>query len=86
MGQKPRHFLDLADVDAATLRSILDESGRLKQARRAANAHAVYVPEVRHPVEVGADQEAHLVQWLSKRLAVPVRAPALYCIFSAPSS
>ena len=46
-------------------------------ARRAANAHAVYVPEVRHPVEVGADQEAHLVQWLSKRLAVPVRAPAL---------
>ncbi len=46
-------------------------------ARRAANAHAVFVPEVRHPVEVGADQEAHLVQWLSKRLAVPVRAPAL---------
>ena len=34
-------------------------------------------PEVRHPVEVGADQEAHLVQWLSKRLAVPVRAPGL---------
>ena len=46
-------------------------------ARRAANAHTVFVPEVRHPVEVGADQEAHLVQWLSKRLAVPVRAPAL---------
>lgn len=45
--------------------------------RRAAVAHAVYVPEVRHPVEVGADQEAHLVQWLSKRLAVPVRAPGL---------
>ena len=46
-------------------------------ARRAAVAHTVFVPEVRHPVEVGADQEAHLVQWLSKRLAVPVRAPAL---------
>ena len=45
--------------------------------RRAAVAHAVFVPEVRHPVEVGADQEAHLVQWLSKRLAVPVRAPGL---------
>jgi anti-sigma factor RsiW len=45
--------------------------------RRAAVAHAVYAPEVRHPVEVGADQEAHLVQWLSKRLAVPVRAPTL---------
>jgi anti-sigma factor RsiW len=52
-----------------------DMSARLPQ--RAAMAHAVYVPEVRHPVEVGADQEAHLVQWLSKRLAVPVRAPGL---------
>jgi ornithine carbamoyltransferase len=37
MGPKPRHFLDLSDVDAATLRSILDESGRLKRARRSAN-------------------------------------------------
>lgn len=45
--------------------------------RRAAVAHAVYAPEVRHPVEVGADEEAHLVQWLSKRLSVPVRAPTL---------
>jgi anti-sigma factor RsiW len=32
---------------------------------------------VRHPVEVGADQEAHLVAWLSKRLGAPVRAPKL---------
>jgi anti-sigma factor RsiW len=46
-------------------------------ARRAALAHAVYTPEVRHPVEVGADQEAHLVAWLSKRLGSPVRAPKL---------
>lgn len=46
-------------------------------ARRAAMAHAVYSPEVRHPVEVGADQEAHLVAWLSKRLGAPVRAPKL---------
>jgi anti-sigma factor RsiW len=44
-------------------------------ARRAAIAHATYSPEVRHPVEVGADQEAHLVAWLSKRLGAPVRAP-----------
>jgi predicted DNA-binding protein (UPF0251 family) len=28
--------------------------------RQAAVAHAVFVPEVRHPVEVGAEQEAHL--------------------------
>jgi anti-sigma factor RsiW len=46
-------------------------------ARRAALAHATYSPEVRHPVEVGADQEAHLVAWLSKRLGAPLRAPKL---------
>jgi anti-sigma factor RsiW len=46
-------------------------------ARRAAIAHATYSPEVRHPVEVGADQEAHLVAWLSKRLGAQVRAPKL---------
>ncbi len=44
---------------------------------RAAIAHATYSPEVRHPVEVGADQEAHLVAWLSKRLGAKVRAPKL---------
>jgi anti-sigma factor RsiW len=46
-------------------------------ARRAAIAHATYSPEVRHPVEVGADQEAHLVAWLSKRLGASLRAPQL---------
>ena len=45
--------------------------------KRAAVAHAVYSPEVRHPVEVGADQEQHLVAWLSKRLGAQVRAPRL---------
>jgi anti-sigma factor RsiW len=37
----------------------------------------VYTPEVLHPVEVGADQEAHLVKWLSKRLDQPLKAPDL---------
>ena len=46
-------------------------------ARRAALAHAVYSPEVRHPVEVTADQLEHLVAWLSARLGMPVRAPDL---------
>ncbi|MFT3815955.1 MAG: anti-sigma factor [Acidovorax sp.] len=45
--------------------------------REAAAAHAVYVPEQRHPVEVAAQQQAHLVQWLSKRLGVPLKVPAL---------
>ena len=39
--------------------------------QRAAVAHSVYVPEVRHAVEVKA-QEEHLSRWLTKRLAVPV--------------
>jgi anti-sigma factor RsiW len=45
--------------------------------QRAAVAHVVYTPEVRHPVEVTADQEQHLVAWLSKRLGAPVHAPQL---------
>ncbi|OFZ83610.1 MAG: hypothetical protein A2W21_09965 [Betaproteobacteria bacterium RBG_16_66_20] len=48
--------------------------------KRAAVAHATYSPEVRHPVEVGADQEQHLVAWLSKRLGAPVRAPKLEAV------
>lgn len=46
-------------------------------ARQAAIAHVVYTPEVRHPVEVGADQEEHLVAWLSKRLGSQLRVPQL---------
>ncbi len=44
-------------------------------AEQALGAHRVFVSEVRHPVEVGADQEAHLVGWLSKRLGTKLRAP-----------
>jgi anti-sigma factor RsiW len=46
-------------------------------ARQAVMAHQVYLPEVRHPVEVGAAEEAHLVAWLSKRLNAPLRTPEL---------
>jgi anti-sigma factor RsiW len=46
-------------------------------AQRAAVAHAVYAPEVRHPVEVTADQETHLVAWLSKRLGTSLKVPHL---------
>jgi anti-sigma factor RsiW len=40
-------------------------------------AHRVFSVEVRHPVEVDAAQEAHLVQWLSKRLGRPLVVPDL---------
>jgi anti-sigma factor RsiW len=43
----------------------------------AMGAHSVFVQEVRHPVEVVAQEEQHLVQWLTKRLGHPVRAPHL---------
>lgn len=46
-------------------------------ARRAAVAHVVYSPDVRRPVEVGADQEQQLVSWLSKRLGTAVKPPSL---------
>ena len=49
----------------------------MSMARRAAVAHVTYSPEIRHPVEVGADQEAHLVAWLSKRLGTPLNVPHL---------
>jgi anti-sigma factor RsiW len=49
---------------------------------RALAAHAVYVPEVRHPVEVAVAgptpeasraQEEHLVRWLTRRVERPVK-------------
>lgn len=40
--------------------------------QRAAVAHSVYVPEVRHPVEVRA-QEEHLARWLTRRVELPVK-------------
>jgi anti-sigma factor RsiW len=66
--------LPWADRDGAQVRS-----GGWQH--RAAVAHAVYAPEVRHPVEVNVAQgsaaeqraqEEHLSRWLSKRLDMPV--------------
>jgi anti-sigma factor RsiW len=87
-----RHWRDrLRPVIAASLWIVLggllgwvlrgEYGGRsLKQAnfaRQAAIAHAVYTPEVRHPVEVAAEEEEHLVRWLSKRLGDSLRVPHL---------
>lgn len=46
-------------------------------AGEALGAHAVYTPEIRHPVEVAAAEQTHLVRWLSNRLGGPVVAPDL---------
>lgn len=46
-------------------------------AHQAAIAHVVYSPDVRRPVEIGADQEDQLVAWLSKRIGNQIRPPKL---------
>jgi anti-sigma factor RsiW len=38
--------------------------------QQAQEAYLIYASEVRHPVEVFADEEAHLASWLGKRLEV----------------
>jgi anti-sigma factor RsiW len=43
----------------------------------ALDAHRTYVVEVRHPVEVAANERAHLQQWLSKRVGYAVKVPEL---------
>jgi anti-sigma factor RsiW len=53
------------------------QDGAVSFASRAITAHEVFAVEVRHPVEVGADEEAHLVKWLTKRIGGTVRAPNL---------
>lgn len=46
-------------------------------AESAATAYRVFAVEVRHPVEVGADQEQHLVTWLGRRVGAKLVAPRL---------
>ncbi len=43
----------------------------------AVNAHAVYVAENRHAVEVGSDDSEHLSSWLSNRLDTTLGMPDL---------
>ena len=72
LGLGLRSYLPAA-TPAANLASVA-QSGFAKDA---ALAHAAFVPEVKHPVEVAASDEAHLVAWLSKRLGSPLKVPSL---------
>lgn len=68
-------------------RDIIPSSGGMVQrasyspgesfARQSAIAHVMYAPEVMRPVEVGADSEQELVQWVSNKLGTDVRPPVL---------
>lgn len=66
-------------VGGYALRGLQDEN-KVEQVAfvdDALGAHAIYASEVRHPVEVGASEEDHLVKWLTKRIGADVRAPSL---------
>ena len=45
--------------------------------RAARDVFLTYVREVRHPVEVAADERDHLVSWLGNRIERPFTAPGL---------
>lgn len=57
--------------------ALLDRAPGRQFAVQASMAHAVFAPEIKHPVEVDASQQQHLVQWLSKRLGRPLKVPDL---------
>ena len=68
----------LARHDSATTLSQRGTSPDLPRfAHQAALAHAVFAPEVKHPVEVGSIDEQGLNTWLSKRLQRTLQAPDL---------
>nr|WP_326528648.1 anti-sigma factor [Rhodoferax sp.] len=63
------------DRQSGTLLSRIPVSSEF--VRQARYAHTVYAPEVRHPVEVTAAEQTHLVHWLSKRLGRTLKVPNL---------
>lgn len=71
-----RGYFDATGEDRRT--PMLAMSGSLASLpRQAAIAHVVYSPDVVRPVEINADQEGLLVNWLSKRMGTSVRPPRL---------
>jgi len=66
------------DRNAASGPALAQAAPLQRFAHAATVAHALYQPEVRHPVEVPAAQQEHLVQWLGKRLGRPIHVPDLH--------
>jgi len=55
----------------------IGETPAMSFARQAASAHMLFAPDLRHPVEFGADQQDSLMLWLTERLGEQVHAPSL---------
>ena len=77
-------LLVLGGIGGWTVRDLIGQLGSLPPEAVARTvtadaiaAHRTFAVEVRHPVEVDAGQEAHLVQWLSKRLGRQLVMPDL---------
>ncbi|MDV7340389.1 anti-sigma factor [Terasakiella sp. A23] len=73
-------FITFGAVGGWSLNSILAPDQQKQAATFVSNAmgaHRIFTAEVLHPVEVNADQEAHLVKWLSKRVGVEITIPDL---------
>ncbi|MES2188417.1 MAG: anti-sigma factor [Pseudomonadota bacterium] len=78
-----RGAVDSQALAAAAARQALAAAGDTTLhgfAQRAAVAHVVYSPDARRPVEVGADQQQALVNWLTKRIGTAVRPPDLHTL------
>lgn len=55
----------------------MESALRAQLVQPAAFAHRVFAVEKLHPVEVAAEDEQHLIKWLSRRLDTPLKAPSL---------
>ena len=53
------------------------ETPAMSFARQAASAHMLFAPDLRYPVEFGADQQDNLLLWLTERMGEQVHAPSL---------
>jgi anti-sigma factor RsiW len=69
LGAVAGHFVPPGSTDRPS-----DEAGLHQEA---SSAFLIYTSEVRHPVEVKADEKDHLVKWLSKKLGHQLAAPDL---------
>ena len=59
---------------------LAQETGQMQVAgiaRDVLSAHQIYATDIRHPVEVKADEKEHLQAWLSKRIGTPFTVPDL---------
>lgn len=71
------HWEPRSATGAQLAKAPIPPAADLQFVNHAVMAHAVFTPEVRHPVEVDNTQQEHLLHWLSKRLNRPLKLPLL---------